>query len=76
MPKSTKVRFETGFKLTTEKGKLKKKFEKFRFKHPIDIPNGGYKAKIVVICDPTEISKCFDSGASIAGSSSMSIRAF
>jgi len=70
LPLTSKIRFTTGFELTSAKGKLQKKFAKYEMKQSIDIDNGGYKARIVVICDPADVPKAFENGASLAGSSS------
>lgn len=71
LPSTSKVRFTTGFDLTSAKGKLQKKFGKYKINDPVEIDNGGYPARIVVICDPADVPKAFESGAVLAGTSKM-----
>ena len=72
LPSQSVIKFHTEFNLVSAKGKLQSKFRKFKFRNGIDIANGGYRARICVICDPVDVPKAFENGAMIAGSSSKS----
>lgn len=71
LPKKSKIVFKSSFKLETEKGKLQKRFDKLLIQNGVDIENGGFNARICVVCDPNDVSKAFENGATIAGSSKM-----